>query len=269
MIRVLSAAALVALLVVIVWFVPPMGTVLLASAIAVLGAGEVAGLSAHAGMPVPARFIGPIGGIVCFVFAVGLSVGPPPRVEMLPLLLLALIVATGVLTLAAAPVDATVLARAAIAFMAPIYVGLPLGAIAKVRMLHGAQVVSVLAVLVIVSDSAQYFSGRAFGRRKLAPLISPAKTVEGAMGGIIAAALAGAALGVRWVPGVTVSSGALLGALIAAFGIVGDLFESLLKRGAGVKDSSSLIPGHGGVLDRIDSWLFAGPVYYVFLRYLS
>ena len=70
-------------------------------------------------------------------------------------------------------------------------------------------------------------------------------------------------------PGVTIASGAVLGLLVAAFGIVGDLFESLLKRGAGMKNSSSLIPGHGGVLDRIDSWLFAGPAYYVFLRYLS
>jgi phosphatidate cytidylyltransferase len=60
-----------------------------------------------------------------------------------------------------------------------------------------------------------------------------------------------------------------IAALLGVVSIVGDLFESLLKRGAGVKDSSSLIPGHGGVLDRIDSWLFAGPVYFMFLRYLS
>lgn len=267
--RVLSAAVLIALLVLTVWRLPPIATVLLAAAVAVLGAAEIAGLSIQTGAPVSARFVGPLAGIICFVFALGLSIGPAPRVEMLPLLLLAVIVAIGVLTLAASPVDASVLARGAIALMAPLYVGLPLGAIARVHLLYGAQVVSVLAVLVIVSDSAQYFVGRAVGRRKLAPHISPAKTIEGAMGGVLAAAVAGATLGVRWVPGLTVGSGALLGALVAAFGIVGDLFESLLKRGAGVKDSSSLIPGHGGVLDRIDSWLFAGPVYYVFLRYLS
>jgi phosphatidate cytidylyltransferase len=63
--------------------------------------------------------------------------------------------------------------------------------------------------------------------------------------------------------------GAALGLVLGAVGMVGDLFESLLKRSAGVKDSSSLIPGHGGVLDRIDSWLFVAPVYYAFLRYLA
>jgi phosphatidate cytidylyltransferase len=69
-------------------------------------------------------------------------------------------------------------------------------------------------------------------------------------------------------PGAAWAALTLAAAVVVALGMVGDLFESLLKRSAGVKDSSSLIPGHGGILDRIDSWLFAGPAYYLFLRYL-
>ncbi len=102
--------------------------------------------------------------------------------------------------------------------------------------------------------------------------MSPAKTVEGAVGGFVAAAILGAWLAPQWLamthaPGPV--AGALLGTLLAGAGMVGDLFESLLKRSAGVKDSSSLIPGHGGVLDRIDSYLFAAPVYFLLLRYVS
>jgi phosphatidate cytidylyltransferase len=121
---------------------------------------------------------------------------------------------------------------------------------------------------IVISDSAQYYTGRAVGRRPLAPSISPKKTLEGAIGGLVFGTLA-FVIGARFVFAETpVALLVLVGASIAALGIVGDLFESLLKRSAGVKDSGALIPGHGGVLDRIDSWLFAAPVYYVFVRYL-
>jgi phosphatidate cytidylyltransferase len=122
--------------------------------------------------------------------------------------------------------------------------------------------------VIVISDSAQYYTGRAFGRRPLAPTISPKKTREGAIGGILFGTLA-FTIGARLVfPAEPPLLVILVGASISALGIVGDLFESLLKRSAGVKDSGSIIPGHGGVLDRIDSWLFAAPVYYVFVRYL-
>jgi phosphatidate cytidylyltransferase len=120
-----------------------------------------------------------------------------------------------------------------------------------------------------VSDSAQYYTGRAFGRRKLAPSISPAKTVEGAIGGLVAAAVIGTLLARLCLPAVPAPVAGALAFLLACCGIVGDLFESLLKRSAGVKDSSALIPGHGGVLDRIDSHLFAAPAFYIFLRYFA
>jgi phosphatidate cytidylyltransferase len=122
---------------------------------------------------------------------------------------------------------------------------------------------------IVISDSAQYYTGRALGRHKLAPSISPNKTVEGAIGGMVFGTAA-MTLGGLWVfRGVSPLLLILSSLAVVVVGMVGDLFESLLKRSAGVKDSSSLIPGHGGVLDRIDSWLFAAPVYYVFTRYLQ
>jgi phosphatidate cytidylyltransferase len=164
-----------------------------------------------------------------------------------------------------------VLADAAATVFAPIYIGLPLGALAAVRLDSfggGRAAVLLLLIVIVVSDSAQFYTGRAFGRRPLAPAISPNKTVEGAIGGVVFGTLA-MAVGGRWVLAAPLWALALLGVVISLLGIVGDLFESLLKRSAGVKDSSHLIPGHGGVLDRIDSWLFAAPVYYVFVRWMA
>ena len=119
---------------------------------------------------------------------------------------------------------------------------------------------------VIVSDTAQYYTGRAFGRRPLAPAISPKKTVEGAVGGFVFGAALLAVVGAWWLPARADRACARCSAsTVVALGIAGDLFESMLKRSAGVKDSSALIPGHGGVLDRIDALLFAAPVYYIVL----
>ena len=125
-----------------------------------------------------------------------------------------------------------------------------------------------LMLTVIVSDVAQYYSGRTFGRRPLAPSVSPKKTIEGAIGGFVFAPLVMAVVGEWWLPQTAWSARLVMGIVIVGAGISGDLFESMLKRSAGVKDSSALIPGHGGVLDRIDALLFAAPLYYVVLERL-
>ena len=154
------------------------------------------------------------------------------------------------------------------AVFAAIYVALPIAALVWIRMQGGPMAVFLLMLTVMVSDTAQYYTGRAFGRRPLAPRISPKKTLEGAAGGFVFGTLLFVVVGKWWLPQLSAPIRALVGVAIVALGIAGDLFESLLKRRAGVKDSSALIPGHGGVLDRIDALLFAAPVYYVVLRYV-
>lgn len=128
---------------------------------------------------------------------------------------------------------------------------------------EGARFLVAVVVVTVVADVAGYFVGRAVGRVKLAPMISPGKTREGAMGGIVAAALWTVAMSIY----VGLSSGAIplivsavVGAFLGACAVMGDLWESQLKRQANVKDSSQLLPGHGGVLDRIDAQLAVLPL---------
>ena len=158
--------------------------------------------------------------------------------------------------------------RLGAALLPLLYLGLPIGALVSIRALHGREALFLLMLTVIVSDTAQYYTGRAFGRRLLAPAISPKKTIEGAAGGFIAGVALMTIVGNWWLPATPILLRAALGLTVVALGIAGDLFESVLKRSAGVKDSASLIPGHGGVLDRIDALLFAAPVYYVVLKYV-
>ncbi len=127
---------------------------------------------------------------------------------------------------------------------------------------HGAQLVMLVCFMVWAADSGAYFSGRAFGKRKMAPSVSPNKTVEGLIGGIIAA------IGVTWVGanafGIPFHSifNMLLIAMIAVIAsVMGDLVESMFKRVSGIKDSGRILPGHGGILDRIDSLTAALPVF--------
>ena len=151
---------------------------------------------------------------------------------------------------------------AAVDLVAPIYIGAPLGMLVALQMLSGPKATLLLIATIVVSDTAQYYSGRAFGRRPLAPTISPKKTVEGAIGGVICGALFMTIALTVVFPATPIIVRILLGLVVVFLGIAGDLFESRLKRGANLKDSSALIPGHGGVLDRIDALLFAIPVFY-------
>ncbi len=137
---------------------------------------------------------------------------------------------------------------------------------------RGAALVIGLLVLVWAYDTGAFLAGRRWGRRKLAPQLSPGKTWEGVLGGALLAFVA-AVLGLwilmpEWPWTARLGHGLGLSLLVSAAAQLGDLFESKLKRAAGVKDSGVLFPGHGGMLDRIDALLFALPVYWGYLRYI-
>lgn len=127
---------------------------------------------------------------------------------------------------------------------------------------RGGFLVLFLFAIIWAADVGAYFAGRAFGRHKLAPLVSPGKTIEGFIGGLVVVALVGYG-GVRWLelPTGEWPKIAILVLCTALASVLGDLFESMVKRNRGVKDSGNLLPGHGGLLDRLDSMLAATPVF--------
>ncbi len=160
------------------------------------------------------------------------------------------------------------LAGAGSTFFGVFAVALPATAMCALRA-FSPRAVLFLFLVVWGCDSCAYYTGRLIGRHPLAPVASPKKTWEGTLGGLIGATLIGAAAGLWWVlPELGPGRAALAGALASSAGQIGDLVESLWKRGAGVKDSGVFLPGHGGFYDRIDSLLYAGPVLAAFVATL-
>ncbi len=131
----------------------------------------------------------------------------------------------------------------------------------------GGRLVLLTALLTWATDTSAYLFGVSIGRHKLIPRISPNKTVEGAVGGLLGAAVVGWLLTKGMVPFITPMAGIFLGLAVGVMAQLGDLVESLIKRDVGIKDTAELIPGHGGVLDRFDSMLFTAPVVYYYFRF--
>ena len=131
----------------------------------------------------------------------------------------------------------------------------------------GIQWLFVVMLIVMTNDSAAYYTGSAFGTHRLYQLVSPKKSIEGAVGGLIGS-LGGTLLAkFTFFPQLTFIDAAATALVVGVVGQAGDLFESLLKRSFGVKDSGTIIPGHGGVLDRLDSILFAAPITYYYVLF--
>ena len=265
MTRALSGAVLLLLAVALVWFAPGALFFAVAEGLLLIAFGEYAALARASGVPIPEAPAAVAAAITCAAFS-PLTFGIPW--VALDVALMSALVTLGALTLVHWRGGSDALAMVSAAIFPSLYLGLPTGAIIAIRETHGRAVLFLLILTVVVSDIAQYYTGRAFGRRPLSPAISPKKTIEGAVGGFVCGGLCLLLIGSWWLPALPGPLRAGLGVTIVALGICGDLFESMLKRSAGVKDSSGLIPGHGGILDRIDALLFAAPVYYIVLKYV-
>jgi phosphatidate cytidylyltransferase len=260
MTRVLSGAVLIALAVVVVWFAPRPVFELVAFALLFIATGELVTLFVAGGIQVP-RWPAMIASLLTLATFSGVLAASLWFLTTDAVLMVAL-VGLGVVSMLTWRGGADALATVSSLLFPSLYIALPIGAIIAIRE-QGPQPLFLLMVTIIVSDTAQYYTGRLTGRHLLAPAISPKKTIEGAVGGLVFGTAVFAAVGAWWLPiAVPLPVRVGLGICLVAVGIAGDLFESMLKRSAGVKDSSALIPGHGGVLDRIDALLFAAPLFY-------
>ena len=132
---------------------------------------------------------------------------------------------------------------------------------------YGIQWIFVIMLIVMTNDSAAYYTGSAFGKHRLYPLVSPKKSVEGAIGGLIGSLCGTFLAKYTFFLQLSFRDAVVTALVVGMIGQAGDLFESLLKRSFGVKDSGTIIPGHGGVLDRLDSILFAAPITYYYVLF--
>jgi phosphatidate cytidylyltransferase len=207
------------------------------------------------------------------IVAIGLALGTAVylRPELALVWVLAAVIASAAAVLLQPGDVATSGPRLGVAGFGVLYLGLlPISlALLHRDAAHGPLWVCVAIAATFGNDTGAYFAGRGFGRHKLYPAISPAKTVEGALGGLVATVGILLAGHFTVAPTITLADCVLIGVPASVLGPIGDLVESMIKRSAGVKDSGKLLPGHGGMLDRIDALLFVSSwtyAYVVFLR---
>ncbi|TMB89806.1 MAG: hypothetical protein E6J45_09720 [Chloroflexi bacterium] len=262
--RVVSGAFLLALVAAALWLGVPAFAALVGVA-AVIGAWEFAGLAAKVAPAPPAWLLYPLTIWLALRF-----VFPPAYADAAWPLVAAL--AVGLLVALLAGVSFSGWANAV---AGGVYIGLSLGFFTGIYRWHvidathfGLRLVALVVLAVMAGDTVAYFVGSATGRRPFFRSISPKKTLEGAVAGAAGSILVGALAGPALV-GLSAAAGVGLGALTAVAAQGGDLVESAFKRAAGAKDSSGLIPGHGGLLDRIDSLVLVGPVVYCYLKLIA
>lgn len=150
-----------------------------------------------------------------------------------------------------------------------LYVGFTLSTIVSTRTLPAGELfVLFVAIVTWAADTGAYYAGTLWGKHLLAPSVSPKKTIEGVGGGLVLSVAAALAACAWFVPQLSLVDALILGLLLTVAGLLGDLWESMIKRRVGVKDSGSILPGHGGMLDRLDSLLFTAPTFYYYVTWV-
>jgi phosphatidate cytidylyltransferase len=256
-IRILTAAILGAVLLLGLFLLPPHWTVLAIAVAFTLGAWEWAGLGALRGFLARSAYAC---AIAFLLWAAWRFTALP--VHFVMLLVIACVwwgVAFVWLIVAPEGRRPRLALLCGVPVLVPAFVALARLDLAGHGFVHGPELVLWLVFLVVAADVGAFFAGRSFGKRKLAPRVSPGKTWEGAIGGVVAVALV--ALIGAWRFGLPVVLSVAFGCAVGMLSVVGDLTESMFKRSVGVKDSGALLPGHGGILDRIDSVTAAAPLY--------
>jgi phosphatidate cytidylyltransferase len=261
-IRLATAAVALPLLLALLFYGPAWGWLVFLLLIAAVGAYELFGMT-HPGDLV-ARGAGVV---LLWAVVLGMWFGAEDA-RILFTVVVALPFASILLALWRLGDIPTAALRLAASTFGPMWLGAGLGSIALLRVKggdHGAAYVVLALALAWISDTGAYFAGRAFGKHKLYEKVSPKKTIEGAIGGVVATV--GVAVGMHFVllPEMSIRDAIILGVLGSVLGGLGDLGESLLKRSVGVKDSGGIVPGHGGILDRVDAVVVTSSIVLVYL----
>ena len=261
MTRILTAAVLLPLLWLALKKAPPFAFDVLVALVMLLAAWECYGLLRTRGSQ-PLRAVGLTG---CLGVLLAYVVGPHGQG---PGLALALVTFGATAVALAKFSDPAVMLDSALTTLFPVlFLGLPFGCAVGLRSLpgeDGTDLLLLLLVCVMASDIAAYYVGSRLGKRKLAPVLSPKKTWEGALGGVLAGMGGGVVAHLWFYQRLPLAHALALGCALSLAGIVGDLAESMVKRAAGAKDSAHILPGHGGFFDRTDSLLFAAPLLYYY-----
>lgn len=268
--RILTAVIVLPVVIAGIAMFPQRGPWMVAAILCVLGVSEAHTLLGRASLH--ASHISFLPGIALFFEMAGM----PDATQAFPLNGLPIVAGVAAALVAVLRADRfgiPVLAAEGAGALCGLLIGMGSGSFAALASLppieDGTARIALLLSVVIACDVFAYFVGQAIGRHKLAPQVSPGKTIEGAIGGLIGAAVASAVIGTQFFHGQPLALVVTIGVLTAIAGIVGDLLESLFKRYVGAKDSGTLFPGHGGALDRMDAFILAAPLLYAFFRTVS